>query len=171
MSIKWIASGGVSELPAIVAPDEHFQTFSAITCELTSFEAANGTLYLSAYRLIFLESAQPAKASSRRALKQVILPLHRWISPTIGQPWFGPNYYEGTVRPSPGGGLDAIDATIIKAKFMFKEGGIEHFHKALEVAFTAARERQRNRASGAPEEDLPAYEPSEQGTGIPPTYT
>lgn len=156
--------------PIPLAQDEQFTPFTSITSQLTSFTPVTGTLYLSTYRVVFIESPRPREVSETLPLKQLSLPLHRWSQPTIGQPWFGPNYYEGEVRPAPGGGLQLGGGIVLKAKFIFNEGGIERFHKALEAAYAAARERQRQKSSDTPE-DLPLYEPEGAGPGVPPDYT
>lgn len=103
-------------------------------------------------------------------MKQLSIPLARWLQPTIGQPWFGPNYYEGEVKPTPGGGLQLGGGIILRAKFVFNEGGIERFHKALEAALAIARERHRNKGP-VEEEALPLYDPIGEGSGVPPGYS
>lgn len=44
-------------------------------------------------------------------MKQVSVPLGRYIDPVVVQPWFGANYYEGRIVPVAHGGLDNIDVS------------------------------------------------------------
>lgn len=173
MSLSWITvSPTAPPVPPIrSADDEVFQKFKSVTSNLASFTAVHGSLYLSTYRVVFIEAPKSKEVMESIPLKQLSIPLHRWIQPTIGQPWFGPNYYEGEVRPTPGGGLQLGGGIILRAKFIFNEGGIERFHKALEAAFATARERQRLRGSTSVEDEpLPLYEDNGQGSGVPPQY-
>ncbi|CCG80864.1 protein of unknown function [Taphrina deformans PYCC 5710] len=159
MSLSWTTSTGFAQGPTPASDDEHFTAFPSVTSQLTSFTPVNGTLYLSTYRVLFVESPKPNEVMESVPLKQLNIPLQRWVNPTIGE-----------IRPTPGGGLQLSGGIILRAKFIFNEGGIERFHKALEAAFATARERHRNRAAGAPEDILPVYESVGEGNGVPPTY-
>lgn len=169
MSLSWITVTASHAGPIKIATDEEFTCFPGITSQLSSFQAVTGSLYLSTYRIIFLESPRKSEVVDSIPLKQLTIPLQRWISPMIGQPWFGPNFYEGEVNPVPGGGLQLGGGIVLKAKFIFNEGGIEKFHKALESAYNVARERHRNRNTTV-DEPLPVYEDAGEGSGVPPTY-
>lgn len=171
MSLSWVTSTGSAAGPSRMAEDEIFTTFPKVTSELTSFAAMTGTLYLSTYRVVFIASPSATQVMDSVPLKQLSIPLQRWLNPKVGQPWFGPNFYDGEVKPAPGGGLQLGGGITLRAKFSFNEGGVEKFHKALEAAYATAQERHRNRSAGAAEEVLPLYESIGEGSGVPPTYT
>lgn len=171
MSLSWVTVEGGANLPPLVLPDERFTAFPGITSQLSSFEPVNGVLHLSQYRVVFLQAPREREAMNSIPLKQVSIPLHRWLNPTVGQPWFGPNYYEGEVNPSPGGGLQLGGGIVLKAKFIFNEGGIERFHKMFQQVFIAASLRHQQRsATNQQDEPLPLYQDPGEGSGVPPEY-
>ena len=69
-------------------------------------------------------------------------------------PWFGPNAWEATLQPVPGGNLPATQAAI-GLKLTFKEGGAPDFHSNLE----RIKERLQQVVSTARENNLTGSRP------------
>jgi hypothetical protein len=93
----------------------------------------------------------------------------------VRAPFFGANYWTGTVKPVSGGGIPSTNSAI-ELRFTFREGGAFDFHTTFEQikerayqAYTIARENGRagTGAAGADLanvhlEQLPAYEPARE---------
>jgi len=111
-----------------------------------------GRLWLTDQRLIFVSDG-----ASKAPLQSLSVPLPSLLSTKFEQPYFGSNYLEVEIRPSPAGGL--TEGT--KAEIRFKDKGLFEFVSVLDK--TRERAVYMRRQVADEEDGLPSYSPPEAG--------
>lgn len=125
----------------------------------------SGTVYITTGRVIYIPAAPTPEFKNFHA------PILNFEDTHIGSGWFSASYWQGLVKPVPGGGIPP-GLPRAEIKLTFKDGGWSDFREAFQTIRDRLQHAEDIRAETgqiiAVDEELPQYEESPSNPPAPP---